>query len=91
MLLSPVESGDRLWARLAELLKKCEKFMWKAARRDGNSQKVKMGNGSGCEFVDSLFGRDRELDKTEKLMASMRMWSWRFDVNCEEILENPSA
>ncbi len=87
-----LESGDRLWVRFAKLLKVCETYMWQAARRDSVDRKpVKMGKNSGCEFVDSIFGRDRELEKTEKLMTGMRLWSMRFDANCEEILRRPTA
>jgi hypothetical protein len=43
----------------------------------------------GKEFVDSIFGRDRQLETTEILMASMRLWNIRFDANCEDILRNP--
>jgi hypothetical protein len=50
-----------------------------------------MGKNSGVEFVDSIFGRDRELDKTEKLMSNIRLWSMRFDANCDDILRNPTT
>ena len=87
-----LESGERLWQRFNKLLKLCENYMWKAARKEsGSSAKVTMGQNSGCEFVDSIFGRDRELERTEKLMTGMRLWSMRFDANCEGILWNPSA
>ena len=86
-----LESGDRLWDRLKRLLKVCEEFMWRVARRDGEKGGVKMGKNSGCEFVETIFGRDRELEKTEKLMASIRLWNMRFDANCEDILKRPSA
>ncbi|KAF2094633.1 hypothetical protein NA57DRAFT_68646 [Rhizodiscina lignyota] len=87
-----LESGERLWIRFKKLLKICEDYMWKAAKRNSGEKKpMQMGKDSGCEFVDSLFGRDRELDKTEKLMSAVRLWSMRFDANCEEILRNPSA
>ena len=66
--------------------------MWKAAKDDNGGKKpVTMGKNSGCEFVDSIFGRDRELDKTEKLMSAIRLWSMRFDANCDEILRNPAV
>ena len=94
MLEDFLESGERLWDRFRRLLKACEQFMWKAAKRDNpNSSKaaISMGKSSGCEFVDSMFGRDRELEKTEKLMTGMRLWSMRFDANCDEILRKPSA
>ncbi|KAJ4361626.1 hypothetical protein N0V95_001703 [Ascochyta clinopodiicola] len=85
-------SGERLWIRFAKLLKTCEDYMWKAAKKESGEKKpVSMGKNSGREFVESIFGRDRELEKTEKLMTGMRLWSMRFDANCEEILRYPSA
>jgi hypothetical protein len=87
-----LESGERLWQRFNKLLKICENYMWKAAKKEnGSTAKVRMGKNSGCEFVDAIFGRDRELERTEKLMTGMRLWSMRFDANCEEILRNPAA
>lgn len=86
-----LESGDRLWSRFKKLLKACEEFMWKAAKKSGSKGSVKMGKNSGCEFVDSIFGRDRELEKTEGLMQSIRLWNMRFDANCEDILRRPTA
>ncbi|KAI9761210.1 MAG: hypothetical protein M4579_001130 [Chaenotheca gracillima] len=91
-----LESGERLWDRFSRLLKACEHFMWQAAKRDSLGGKaprggLSMGKSSGCEFVDSIFGRDRELERTEKLMTGMRLWSMRFDANCEEILRHPTV
>lgn len=87
-----LESGERLWVRFARLLRVCEDFMWKAAKKEtGEKKPATMGKTSGSEFVESIFGRDRELEKTEKLMTGMRLWSMRFDANCDEILHNPSA
>ncbi|KAH8731025.1 hypothetical protein GQ44DRAFT_605475 [Phaeosphaeriaceae sp. PMI808] len=87
-----LESGERLWIRFAKLLKVCEDYMWKAAKKENGEKKpVSMGKNSGREFVDSLFGRDRELEKTEKLMTGIRLWSMRFDANCNAILNHPSA
>ncbi|KAL2830067.1 hypothetical protein BDW59DRAFT_29995 [Aspergillus cavernicola] len=77
--------GERLWSRFKKLLRTCEQFMWKAAKREGKGS-VSMGRNAGCEFVESIFGRDRELENTEKLMNSIRVWNMRFDANCEEIL-----
>lgn len=87
-----LESGERLWVRFKKLLKVCEEYMLKAAKRESGEKKpITMGKNSGCEFVDSIFGRDRELEKTEKLMTAIRLWSMRFDANCDEILRSPSA
>ncbi|KAK0944187.1 hypothetical protein LTR29_004319 [Friedmanniomyces endolithicus] len=87
-----LDSGERLWQRFNKLLKICETYMWKAAKKEnGGAKKVTMGKNSGCEFVDAMFGRDRELERTERLMTGMRLWSMRFDANCEAILVNPGA
>lgn len=87
-----LESGERLWIRFGKLLKVCEEYMMTAAKKENGGKKpVSMGKNSGCEFVDSIFGRDRELEKTEKLMTGMRLWSMRFDANCQDILRYPSA
>ncbi|KAF2856355.1 hypothetical protein T440DRAFT_106389 [Plenodomus tracheiphilus IPT5] len=85
-----LESGERLWIRFAMLLKVCEDYMWKAAKQESGVEKpISMGKNTGVEFVESIFGRDRELEKTEKLMTGMRLWSHRFDVNCVPILDYP--
>lgn len=86
-----LESGERLWSRFKKLLKGCELYMWKAAKREGGKGPVSMGRNAGCEFVESIFGRDRELENTEKLMNSIRLWNMRFDANCEDILRRPAA
>ena len=86
-----LESGDRLWIRFKALLKICEEFMWRAAKKEGSKGSVRMGRNSGTEFVDSIFGRDRKLEETESLMQSIRLWNMRFDANCEAVLRRPSA
>jgi len=88
-----LEGGERIWNRFGKLLKACEEYMWKAAKQDGagKEKRVAMGKNSGCEFVDSMFGREREMDTTEKLMTAMRLWGMRFDANCEDILRRPTA
>ena len=87
-----LDGGDRLWARFKKLLKLCEDYMWKVAKKEGaKGGSVKMGKNSGCEFVDSIFGRDRELEETESLMQSIRLWNMRFDANCEDILRHPRS
>lgn len=85
-----LDSGERLWQRFNKLLKICENYMWKAAKKESrDAKKVTMGKNSGCEFVDAIFGRDRELERTEKLMTGIRLWSMRFDANIGPILAAP--
>lgn len=80
-----IEGGERLTEKLRTLLKACEAPMLKAAKR-----KQGLGKNAGVEFVETLFGRDRELAKTEKFMQNVRLFNLRFDANCEEILRNPT-
>jgi len=83
-----IVSGQRLLEKFKGLLKECEQYMLKAAKRDGTKT---MGKKAGTEFVDSIFGRDRYLESTEKIMNQIRLWNLRFDVNCEDCLRRPSA
>ena len=88
MIREFLDAAERIWDRLQALLKSCEEFMWtgvKAKAAKGKERKV-MGEKSGIEFVESFFGRDRNLERTEKAMQNMRLWLTRFDANCEEAL-----
>ncbi|MCJ1351805.1 MAG: hypothetical protein MMC33_001789 [Icmadophila ericetorum] len=81
-----IDSGERLWHRLKKLLKACEEYMYESATRDKVTGSMHMGKDSGCQFVEAMFGRHRELEKTEALMQQLRTWSMRFDANAEDIL-----
>jgi hypothetical protein len=84
-----IEAGERLTDKLRKLLKACEAPMLRSstkARKDSSQ----LGKNAGVEFVETLFGRERELEKTEKFMASVRLWNLRFDTNCEDILRKPT-
>jgi hypothetical protein len=83
-----IESGERLTDKLKKLLKACETPMLKAGKKHGK-ESAQLGKNAGTEFVDSIFGRDRQLEATEKFMASIRLWNLRFDANCEDILRRP--
>ncbi|KAA8576871.1 hypothetical protein EYC84_006913 [Monilinia fructicola] len=65
-----IESGERLTDKLKKLLKACEAPMLKAGRNGTKSATAQLGKNAGTEFVDSIFGRDRQLEQTEKFMAS---------------------
>lgn len=82
-----IESGERLTDKLRALLKRCEAPMLKASKKREAAQ---LGKNSGIEFVETLFGRERELEKTERFMQSVRLWNHRFDANCEDILKRPT-
>lgn len=85
MVRDYLDSGDRLWDKINKLLKAGEKAMLKPLKKS-DRKKAAINDNSGILFVRCLFGRDHELDKTEKIMAGIRLWSKRFDVNCEDIL-----
>lgn len=82
-----IESGYRLMDRLRKLLKACEAPMLRSAKKAKDNQ---LGLNAGVEFVNTMFGRDRELENTQAFNTSARLWNLRFDANCEEILQNPS-
>ncbi len=63
--------------------------MLKTGRKEESN--AVLGKNAGVEFVEILFGRERQLEGTEKFMTSCRLWNMRFDANCEEILRNPPA
>jgi hypothetical protein len=81
-----IDAGERLMDKLRSLLKACEAPMLKAARKKQSG----LGKNAGVEFVDTLFGRERELAKTERFMQNVRLFNLRFDANCEDILRNPT-
>lgn len=78
-----LESAESLWRRLKKLLKACEDYMWKPSKEDG---KVKLGKGSGREFVDTFFVFNRELEATQTVIPAMRLWIVNFDANYINIL-----
>ncbi|KAF2152274.1 hypothetical protein K461DRAFT_226325, partial [Myriangium duriaei CBS 260.36] len=81
-----LESGERLWGKFSKLLKVSESYMLKAAKKKSSSKKVVVGKDSGVQFIKCIFGRDHEMDRTEKIMTGIRLWSMRFDANCDDIL-----
>jgi len=83
-----IEAGDRLTDKLRKLLKTCEQPMLQSNTKTRKSSQL--GKNAGVEFVETMFGRERELEKTERFMASVRLWNLRFDTNCEEILRKPT-
>jgi hypothetical protein len=82
-----IESGERLSNKLKKLLKACEKPMLKASKK--NKESPQLSKNAGIEFVESLFGIDKQLEQTEKFMSSVRLWNLRFDAHCEDILRRP--
>ncbi|KAK0609397.1 hypothetical protein B0T14DRAFT_541014 [Immersiella caudata] len=80
-----IEAGGRLMGKLRELLKACQ-LRVEPAKEKGEV----LGKGVVIEFIQSLFGKDKEIEKTERFMASARLWNLRFDTNCEDILRKPT-
>jgi hypothetical protein len=82
-----INVGNKLQEKWLSLLKHCEKPMLAAGKKkDSNS----LGFNSGVRFVETLFGRDKRLEETEKFMAKVREFILRFDNNCETIIRNPT-
>jgi hypothetical protein len=82
-----IEAGYRITDKLRKLLKACEAPMLRSSKQKKEGQ---LGKSAGVEFVETLWGPDRQMDKTEQFMASVRLWNLRFDTNCEEILHAPT-
>lgn len=81
-----IESGERLTDKLRKLLKACEQPMLRAGKRKDSQ----LGKNAGVEFVETLFGRERELPRTEQFMQQVRLWNLRFDANCEDVIKKPT-
>ena len=92
----PIEEDGKVKVKDREIIerevKKGDGKEGEGETRKRNQKKgVSMGKNAGTEFVEAIFGRDRELENTENLMTTIRLWTMRFDANCEEILRRPSA
>lgn len=83
-----IEAGERLTDKLKKLLKTCEAHVLRASKTH-NKDPMQLGKNTGIEFVDTMFGRGRLLEGTEKFICSSRLWNLRFDANCEDILQRP--
>jgi len=83
-----LESGERLWIRFAKLLYIAENKLWQAAiEENGGKTPINFSKEiTGYEVVQTIFGRDRELERTEKWMTGARLWSMRFDANCDSVI-----
>jgi hypothetical protein len=82
-----IESSCRLWKRMYIILEECEKSMYKVSgKKNKLGIPISLGIESGKAFVNTIFGRDEMLDKTELLMTGMRLWRLRFDSNCSDIV-----
>ncbi len=90
MLNDFIDSGERLTDKLRKLLKTCEAPMLRTTGKREKAAQHQLGKNAGIEFVETLFGREREMDKTERFMQSVRLWNLRFDANCEDILRKPT-
>lgn len=94
-----IDSGDRLWDRLSRILQECERQMKRTAKKEAKKKRVApedveripLSVETGRVFVETMFGRDRELDNTMKLQEGLRFWSHRFDANVEDIIRHPDA
>ena len=83
-----IEAGERITDKLRKLLKTCEAPMLRSTTKQ--KKEGQLGKNAGVEFVETLFGADREIEKTNRFMASVRLWNLRFDTNCEDILKQPT-
>ncbi|KAJ4179782.1 hypothetical protein NW759_017276 [Fusarium solani] len=72
-----IDAGERLTGKLRRLLKAFQASMLSAAER-----KIPGADkNASIEFVEMLFGRDRELNKAGKFMHNARLFNLRSDAN----------
>ncbi|KAF5585036.1 hypothetical protein FPCIR_8469 [Fusarium pseudocircinatum] len=53
---------------------------------DTGEPKQDVEKAVGVAFIETIFGRDKELARTEKWMQNMRLFNLRFDATCADIL-----
>ena len=80
---SMIGDGERLWQRLEVLVGKCEAPMLRVMR-SGAGDDVETDVEAGGRFVEWMFGRERKLQVTEKLMSDIRIWSRKYDMKLED-------
>jgi hypothetical protein len=80
-----IEAQERVMDKFKKLIKACEGPMIKQFK-SYSREPERSAKAAGGAFVDTLFGRDGQLENTDKWMDSARLWSWRFDVNCAHLL-----
>ena len=76
-------SADRLADKLKKILGECETAMLKVDKRQYEDE---LRKNRGVAFVESIFGR--QVEDTKKFMANINLWIFRFDANCEDILDD---
>ena len=74
-----INDGQKIWAMLERQLDKCEEYMWECAKKNKETGATVMDPNAGSELVKGLFGRDRRLGRTEKLMQQLRNWTVEFE------------
>ena len=80
---SMIGDGERLWQRLDVLVGKCEAPMLRVMRSGGEDD-AKIDVEAGGRFLEWMFGRERKLHVTEKLMSDIRIWSRKYDMKRED-------
>ena len=77
-------SADEVWDSYEEILRVCQVAMMRTVRREGGKQVI--DEEAGREFVETMFGRDRELERTEAMRAALHHWVDEFEDVCEPVL-----
>ncbi|KAK4199820.1 hypothetical protein QBC40DRAFT_265582 [Triangularia verruculosa] len=86
-----IYSGDRLMDRFRKLLNACEEPMLRTMASGQGGQSAPLGKAAGVEFIETMFGREHKLERTERFIVSAKLWNMRFEANCDDILRKPSA
>lgn len=78
-----VESRDRLWARLLDIIDICTGVMLRELRKLRSSkERDSRYNRNGAIFVSNIMFNDTISHNIFKLYNAVRIWSYRYCVNC---------
>lgn len=76
-----------------EIIRRCEKAMLDACRRynassgrEQGSMKLGREGRMAFEFVDCMFGPEKELYAMEEFMTAAHEWCHRFELQCKELV-----
>lgn len=61
-------------------------MMLAARKMAGKTKTAQLESQSGTQFVETMVGRSRELERTQRFMQSVWLCNMRFNANCEGIL-----
>lgn len=82
ILMEFLAAGKRIANTLSALIDSYEGVMIKYNK----DRKIKLKRDSAQRFIRELFNDLEDSNKRDKLITSIRLWNFRFDANCKDLL-----